>query len=170
MNCIYSICSVLMFARVVVCICIASDVRGCTNSRCIQFQIPSILCPILKTYFRVSPACFTAADIRKVRWRNNSICVQFRIPFSYSRPFYLSQFIYLNNNLIMLPRYIVCCVRKSNKKLGLREERMQLRIRWDYVAKLFSVHVLTRVQGNISTGFTINFWYAYGQWFLGKLR
>ena len=40
----------------------------------------------------------------------------------------------------------------------------------DYVAKLFSVHVQMRVQGNISAGFTINLGYAYGQWFLGNLR
>ena len=36
------------------------------------------------TYVRVSSARFTFADIRKVRRRNNSICVHFRIPFLYS--------------------------------------------------------------------------------------
>ena len=48
------------------------------------------------------------------------------------------------------------CVQKINKRLGLQEELVRLQIRWDCVAKLFSVSVRTREQDNISTGFTIN--------------
>ena len=67
-----------MSARVIFSICIYLDVRGCTNSMCIQLQIPSILFPLLRTYACVSPAHFTVADIRKVRRRKNFICIHFR--------------------------------------------------------------------------------------------
>ena len=76
-----------MSTTVIVSICINLDFRGCTNSMCIQLRIPSIFCPLLLTYARVSPARFTVADHRKLRRRKNSICVHFHIPFSYSRPF-----------------------------------------------------------------------------------
>ena len=81
---IYCFLSGIMSARVIVCVCIASDVRWCTNSMCIQLRIPTILCLLLRTCVRVSPARSTLADIRKVSKLKNSICVHFRIPFRYS--------------------------------------------------------------------------------------
>ena len=88
---------------VIASICIAMAVRGFTNSTCIQIHIPSILCPFKRTYVRVSPACFNDSNIRKFRTHQDSICVQFWIPFLYSRPFHLFRFIYITKILIMLP-------------------------------------------------------------------
>ena len=56
----------------------------------------------------MSTDCFTVSDIGKVTRRKNSICVQFHTTFSYSPNFYLSMFIYLKKNLIILYTSVVC--------------------------------------------------------------
>ena len=56
----------------------------------------------LRNYDRLSPAPSTAADIRKVRRRKNSVCIHFRIQFSYSRPFYFSYVVFSVESVIRI--------------------------------------------------------------------
>ena len=81
---------------------IGRNIRGCTNSTCVQLCIPSILCPYSGEFSLRFTIISLKLLIRKVRGRKSSICVQLCIPIFLYASFF--KVISLMKNLIIQPR------------------------------------------------------------------